>query len=113
DRGGKKMKLKIGGFDTRIAADEAAGFEGVGRTKPALEGQPFSPDERLGEQAHLAVEGDRLFASDLNQELERIVGGLCNSPQVMNRSDADVFEMIGGADTRQHQELGRVESARG
>jgi hypothetical protein len=42
-----------------------------------------------------------------------VVQVLSNSRQVMNRSDADLFEMIGGADTRQHQELGRVESARG
>src|SRR5437868_4585038 len=94
DGGGKKMELQVGIFDAGAGADEAAGFEMVGGAEAALEEQPLSTDQRLGEKAHLAIEGDRLPAGDLHENFEMIVQVLPHPRQMVEGRDADLLQML-------------------
>ena len=86
----QEMKLDVGPADARARADEAAGFEMVGRAEPGFEGDPAHADQGLGQQAGRRIERDRLRAGLLDIEFQMVLEVRADAGQVVDDRDAAV-----------------------
>src|SRR5215475_11718822 len=95
--------------NARLTADKAARLEMV-RAAEALAGQdPFDADLQLGERVCRAVKRDRLLAGILDVSLNVVLQVLADARQVLDDGDAERLELIGVADTGQHEHLRGVD----
>src|SRR5690242_16374285 len=97
---GEEVIFDIGIFDAGTRANEAAALEMIGGAEARLEQQPFDADEPLGKEIETRQQRDRLERFHLEIDFEMVLQILPNARQIVNRLDADRFEMSGITDAR-------------
>ena len=106
-----EVELDIGRARLAVRVPKAAGLEQAGGDRSFLEEKILqaSPDGpvQLGDVIVGMIA--RAFGDD--EEIEMILQILADARQIMDDRDADRLQMIGGADARLQQQLGRAHGA--
>ena len=107
----QEVVLDVGPAHARPRADEAAGFEMVGRTEPGFERDPAHADQPHLQQAGRRMERDRPGAGVLEIEFQMVLQVCADAGQIVDDPDAVFLQMPGRADAGEHEKLRRVDRA--
>ena len=111
DGHGQEVVLDVRVRNARLAADEAAGLEMVGRSEAIATQQPTRANERLRKRVHHRIQGDGLFAGHLEVELQMVLQVLAHTGQVVHHRQTECPQFFRRADTGKLQQLRRVDGA--
>ena len=107
------MVLNVGVGQARARADEAAALKVVGGAEPVLAREPARADIGAAGQPGVGVEGDRLPAGELEVELGVVLQVLADAGLVEHGPNAVPGEFPRRPDTRQLQQLRRIDRSAG
>jgi hypothetical protein len=103
--GGQELDQDIGMGDAGFGAQQGAGFNVVGRAGSLVGGEPLRADHQLAVRPQVLADRDRLVDLELHVDQRVVVHVLADAGQVDPAVDADLLEMFGRADARQHEQL--------
>jgi hypothetical protein len=113
DRRGQEVELQVRMLDAGLGADEAAGLQVRGGADALAGQEPLHAAHRHAVRLGISVERDRLGAVLLDIHLQVLLEILPDAGQVVLHRDAGLLQMVRRADTRQHEQLRRVDGAAG
>ena len=96
-------------LDAGTAADEGAGLEVVGGAQAVVRQKPAQADHGAAEQPHVVVQADRQGTGLLHRDIGVVVQIGADAGQFGDHTDAMSAQIVGRTDTRQQQELRRVD----
>ncbi len=105
----QEVELHVGPGDVGTRAQEGRGLELVRGAGARAGQQPARADRRLAEQGPVAVQADRALARHLHVDFHVVLQVRADAGAVGDDVDAVAPEFGPRTDSREHQQLGRVE----
>mmetsp|Transcript_9968 Transcript_9968/g.33245 ORF Transcript_9968/g.33245 Transcript_9968/m.33245 type:complete len:270 (-) Transcript_9968:943-1752(-) len=102
-----EMVLDVWIFYPGVTSDEPCRLHVVRCPQPLPRQDPLDSNPELPDDVEMVVEGDRLLASVLKEELEVILEVLPDARQMMTSLHPDAAQMAAVTDTRQLQQMWR------